>query len=98
MSEAILSPPPILPRPLSLTFKEQHSRIRLPRPGPQRLAISTAPGDARGRAAHGPARQEGTPPQLHSDIPGQLHQLGRICGEVTGQPCPVAEPHVPPED
>lgn len=99
----VRGPPVSLPnphQPQSLTFKEQHSRIWLPRlaasPGPQpesqRLAVSTAPGDHRGRAACGPACQEGTPSQFHSDIPGQLRQLGRICREVTSQPCPEAGP------
>lgn len=101
MSEAVPSPLPTLLRSRSLTFKEQHSRIRLPAPaavpGPQRLTVPTAPGDRWGRAAHGPTRQEGTPAQLHGDVPGQLHQLGRTCREVTGQPCPSPSPARPPE-
>lgn len=86
-SEAILSPLPTLPQPQYLTFKEQHSRIGPPspaaQPGPQRLVISTAPGDGRWWATRGPARQEGTPPQFHSDILGQLQELGCICREGT---------------
>lgn len=94
LSAAIPPPPPTLPQPQSLTFKEQHSRPAAP-PGPQRLAVSTAPGDRGGRAACGPARQEGAPPQFHGDIPGQLRQLGRICREVAGQPRPTTGPARP---